>query len=168
MFIPADVKLDRNRLHEAMGLHANLKKTADEGKFNKYLKRMCAMYRHASWGTESSLKDDMMIYRSEGARWRVRWNSQPMQGNKIPMPDHPDLTSDNIRSIVEFIKSEASAAPEAAPFNKPGKLRPVYTPLSITNYGFFIGYLAVVVLLIIGLLMAVKVKSMERNMRRNQ
>jgi hypothetical protein len=87
MFIPADVKLDRNRLHEAMGLHANLKKTADEGKFNKYLKRMCAMYRHASWGTESSLKDDMMIYRSEGARWRVRWNSQPMQDNKIPMPE---------------------------------------------------------------------------------
>jgi cytochrome c551/c552 len=88
--------------------------------------------------------------------------------NKIPMPDHPDLTPDNIRSIVEFIKSEASAATETAPFNKPGKLRPVYTPLSITNYGFFIGYLAVVALLIFGLLMAVKVKSMERNMRRNQ
>lgn len=88
--------------------------------------------------------------------------------NKIPMPDHPDLTPDNIRSIVEFIKTEASAGPEKAPFTKPGKLRPVYTPLSITNYGFFIGYLAVVVLLIIGLLIAVKVKSMERYMRRNQ
>jgi hypothetical protein len=69
---------------------------------------------------------------------------------------------------VEFIKSEASAGTEKAPFNKPGKLRPVYTPLSITNYGFFIGYLAVVTLLIFGLLMAVKVKSMERIMRRNQ
>jgi cytochrome c551/c552 len=88
--------------------------------------------------------------------------------NKIPMPDHPDLTSDKIKSIVEFIKSEASAGTEKAPFNKPGKLRPVYTPLSITNYGFFIGYLAVVTLLIFGLLMAVKVKSMERIMRRNQ
>ena len=88
--------------------------------------------------------------------------------NKIPMPDHPDLTSDHIKSIVEFIKAEASTGSEKAPFNKPGKLRPVYTPLSITNYGFFIGYLAVVTLLIIGLLIAVKVKSMERNMRRNQ
>ncbi len=88
--------------------------------------------------------------------------------NKIPMPDHPDLTNDHIKSIVEFIKAEASTGSEKAPFNKPGKLRPVYTPLSITNYGFFIGYLAVVTLLIIGLLIAVKVKSMERNMRRNQ
>ena len=75
--------------------------------------------------------------------------------NKIPMPDHPDLTSDHIKSIVEFIKAEASTGSEKAPFNKPGKLRPVYTPLSITNYGFFIGYLAVVTLLIIGLLIAV-------------
>jgi cytochrome c551/c552 len=88
--------------------------------------------------------------------------------NKIPMPDHPDLTNDHIKSIVEFIKAEASTGSEKAPFNKPGNLRPVYTPLSITNYGFFIGYLAVVTLLIIGLLIAVKVKSMERNMRRNQ
>jgi cytochrome c551/c552 len=88
--------------------------------------------------------------------------------NKIPMPDHPDLTTDHIKSILEFIKAEASTGSEKAPFNKPGKLRPVYTPLSITNYGFFIGYLAVVTLLIIGLLIAVKVKSMERNMRRNQ
>src|SRR3954453_23031204 len=32
--------------------------------------------------------------------------------NKIPMPDHPDLTSDDIKSIVSYIKSEASTGVE--------------------------------------------------------
>ena len=32
--------------------------------------------------------------------------------NKIQMPDHPDLTSDNIKSIVEYIKVEAKASAE--------------------------------------------------------
>src|SRR5215208_1973077 len=30
--------------------------------------------------------------------------------NRIPMPDHPDLTADNIKNIVDYIKSEAVAA----------------------------------------------------------
>lgn len=30
--------------------------------------------------------------------------------NKIQMPDHPDLTADNIKSIVEYIQSEAQTA----------------------------------------------------------
>jgi cytochrome c551/c552 len=85
--------------------------------------------------------------------------------NKIPMPDHADLTPDHIKSIVEYIKSETVAETNEAPFKKPGKLRPAYTPLSITNYGFFIGYLAVVAMLILGLLFAVHVKGIERKMR---
>ena len=86
--------------------------------------------------------------------------------NKIPMPDHPDLTADNIKSIVEYIKSEASAGgSDKPPFARPGKLRPVYTPLSISNYGFFIGYLSAVAMLIVGLLFAVHVKIIERKMR---
>lgn len=89
--------------------------------------------------------------------------------NKIPMPDHPDLTGDNIKSIVEYIKSEAvEGGGDKAPFSRPGKLRPVYTPLSITNYGFFIGYLVVVAMLITGLLFAVQVKSIEREKRGGQ
>lgn len=89
--------------------------------------------------------------------------------NKIPMPDHKDLSSDNIKSIVEYIKSEAKVGGEdKAPFKKPGKLRPNYTPVSITNYGFFIGYLSVVSLLIIGLLFAVQVKSIERKLKSGQ
>ncbi len=83
--------------------------------------------------------------------------------NKIPMPDHQDLTADNIKSIVEYIKSESSTTgSEKAPFAKPLKLRPNYLPLSISNYGFFIGYLSVVGLLILALLLAVQLKQYER------
>lgn len=88
--------------------------------------------------------------------------------NRIPMPDHPDLTADNIKSIVAYIKTESIAGGDKPPFSRPGKLRPVYTTLSINNYGFFIGYLSVVAMLILGLLFAVHVKSIERNMRSEQ
>ncbi len=82
--------------------------------------------------------------------------------NKIPMPDHPDLTPDNIKNVVEYIKSESKNEANTAPFVKPYKARPNYTPLSIRNYGFFIGYLAVIGLLIVSLLFAVQVKSIQR------
>jgi cytochrome c551/c552 len=86
--------------------------------------------------------------------------------NKIPMPDHPDLTDDHIKSIVEYIKTEGTtAATEAAPFAKPTKLRPNYTPLSTNSYGFFIGFLSVVGILIAALLLAVQLKEYERKMR---
>lgn len=84
--------------------------------------------------------------------------------NKIPMPDHPDLTADNIKSIVEYIKSEASAADTKAPFAKPDQLHLNYFPLSITaNYYFFIGYFALLTLLVSALLLLVEVKSVARN-----
>jgi len=87
--------------------------------------------------------------------------------NKIPMPDHPDLSADNIKSIVAYIKSESKqVGEEKAPFAKPGKKQPDYTPLSITNYWFFSGFLGVVVLMIMALLFAVKVKTVQRNMQK--
>jgi len=86
--------------------------------------------------------------------------------NKIPMPDHPDLTEENIKNVVEYIKSESSNTAVAdAPFAKPSKLRPAYTPLSTSDYGVFIGFLSVVGLLILALLMAVQLKQYERNAR---
>lgn len=83
--------------------------------------------------------------------------------NKIPMPDHPDLTEENIKNVVEYIKSETKSTEEKAPFVKPYKVRPNYTPLSIKNYSFFIGYFAVVALLSVALVFAVQVKSMQRS-----
>ena len=85
------------------------------------------------------------------------------QFNKIPMPDHPDLTEDNIKNIVEYIKSESQSGENKAPFAKPAKLRPAYMPLTIANYKFFFGYLTVVGLLIVTLLFAVQVKEIERS-----
>lgn len=84
--------------------------------------------------------------------------------NKIPMPDHADLTDENIMNVVEYIKSEGSnsAAAAKAPFAKPGKLRPAYIPLSTANYGVFIGFLAVVGILIAAMLLAVQLKAYER------
>lgn len=86
--------------------------------------------------------------------------------NRIPMPDHPDLTDDNIKNVVAYIKSESSSTTTAAaPFAKPAKLRPEYTPLSSNDYGFFIGFLSVVGLLMLSLLMAVQFKQYERKAR---
>jgi mono/diheme cytochrome c family protein len=83
------------------------------------------------------------------------------QFNRVPMPDHPDLTDDNIKSIVEFIKSEAKPMDaEKAPFATPTKKEPAYLPLSLSeDYLFFLVYLAVVAMLIAVLLFAVKLNS---------
>lgn len=84
--------------------------------------------------------------------------------NKITMPDHPDLTSENIQSIVEYIKleSNSAAAANTAPFVKPDKLRPNFMPLTISNYGFFLTYFGLVALLIAVMLFMVRVKEYER------
>jgi cytochrome c551/c552 len=82
---------------------------------------------------------------------------------KIPMPDHADLTDDNIKSIVEYVKSESKTSTEAAPFSRPGKLRPTYVPLSIKNdYLLFIGFFFVVGVLVAVLLLAVNASDFKR------
>ena len=86
--------------------------------------------------------------------------------NKIPMPDHPDLSAEDIKGIVSYIKAEAATAgSDKAPFAKPAKLRPAYTPLTFANVEFFVSYLVVVALLVIALLFAVQIKQYERNAR---
>jgi hypothetical protein len=89
--------------------------------------------------------------------------------NRITMPDHPDLTNDNIQSIVEFIKAESQSvsATNAAPFEKPDKLRPNFLPLSINNYGVFFTYFGLVALLIVVMLFMVRVKEYERIVTKN-
>ena len=85
------------------------------------------------------------------------------QFNNIPMPDHNDLTDAQIKNVVEYIKTETKPAEEeTAPFAKPSKLRPNYTPLTAKNYGFFIAFLSTVAVLIGTLLFAVQVKEYER------
>ncbi len=85
--------------------------------------------------------------------------------NRIPMPDHTDLTTDHVKSIVEYIKSEARPdEASAAPFAKPTRLQTIYKPLSIKNdYGIFIAYLVAV-----GMLIATLVFVVHLNTFRNQ
>jgi len=83
------------------------------------------------------------------------------QFNRVPMPDHPDLTSDHIKSIVEYINSESKPIGEqTAPFAKPATRSTGYKPLSLTkDYLIFLVYLAIVGMLIGVLLLAVHVSG---------
>jgi cytochrome c551/c552 len=85
------------------------------------------------------------------------------QFNRIPMPDHADLTGEDIKNIVEYIKSETvTTTSEDVPFAKPASLRPNYLPLSIHNYGFFTVILGLIGLLIASLVAWVRVKEYAR------
>lgn len=82
--------------------------------------------------------------------------------NRIPMPDHSDLSPENIKSIVEYIKLETIVTDTKAPFARPGKKQTAYVPLSIVNDSrVFMVYLTVVALLITILLFAVRVKNLQ-------
>ena len=81
--------------------------------------------------------------------------------NKVPMPDHPDLSTDNIKSILAYIKSETKIPSEAASF-RPDKLRPAYTPILITNWQFFTGYMVLVLMLAAAMILLVRVKEIQR------
>lgn len=85
--------------------------------------------------------------------------------NHIPMPDHPDLKADDIKSLVEYIKLESSSSTTAdkSPFSKPTRLHPAYMPLSFYNYGFFLGLLGIISVMILSLIAFVRVKEYERN-----
>ena len=86
------------------------------------------------------------------------------QFNHIQMPDHTDLSADDIKGIVEYIKSESKAdgGAEKAPFARPSHYQKPYTPLSISNYGFFITYILCVFALIATLVFFVRVKELGR------
>lgn len=84
--------------------------------------------------------------------------------NSIPMPDHSDLSENDIKGIIEFIKSEAKPLEESkAPFAKPGKKPLNAVPLSVsTDYGFFSAYFLAVGILISVLLFAVRVTEIRK------
>lgn len=83
--------------------------------------------------------------------------------NGIPMPDHTDLTADNIRDIVTFIKSQSKPAEAStAPFARPAKIRPAYVPVKGDDYVFFGGLFLSIALLVFALLMLVRVKEIQR------
>lgn len=90
--------------------------------------------------------------------------------NKIPMPDHPDLTEENIKNVVAYIKTEKETAATAAkaPAEAEPAQRPSYLSIATDNYGLLLTYLALGTLLIATLLFAYKVKGLKRRMDQEQ
>jgi cytochrome c551/c552 len=86
--------------------------------------------------------------------------------NGIIMPDHLDLTDDNIKSIVEYIKDESSKVGSKAdvPFERPYEYQPPYMPIGYRNIDFIISFAVAITTLIVVLLFAVQVKQLERKM----
>lgn len=88
---------------------------------------------------------------------------------KIPMPDHKDLTADNIKSIVAYIQEEtkAAAAPREAVVTHAAA--PIdYLGFSSGNYGLLLTYAGLLVLLVGSLLFLVQVKALRRRMQQEQ
>lgn len=86
--------------------------------------------------------------------------------NQTVMPDHPDLTEAQIKDIIAYIHEESkNFVADKPPFDRPTMKAPPYLPPAANDYGFFVGYIGVVLLLILVLLFAVQVKSTERDIR---
>ena len=87
--------------------------------------------------------------------------------NGIVMPDHPDLSNDDIKSVVAFIKDESMkvTTPEKKPLDMPYQFQPNYQPVNVRSVGFLL-FLASIIVLVLALLFAVKVKQVERNMHK--
>jgi len=81
--------------------------------------------------------------------------------NKVPMPDHTDLSATSIKSILAYIKAETKTSTEAVGF-RPNQLRTPYTPVLSTNWEFFTGYMVLVLLLASAMILLVRVKEIER------
>jgi mono/diheme cytochrome c family protein len=83
--------------------------------------------------------------------------------NKVQMPDHPDLSADNIKSIVAYIKRESKvAATDKASTAKPSPGKLNYVRSMVDNPWALFGLLGSVLLLIAALLLRVKVNRLKK------
>ena len=73
---------------------------------------------------------------------------------KVQMPDHADLTAENIKNVVEYIKTESQAANE-----KPKAVKTDYISMILTNKGLLVSSLALVAILIAALWFVIKTKQ---------
>lgn len=80
--------------------------------------------------------------------------------NKIPMPDHPDLTEDNIKNIIAYIKSEAAVA-NAKPVAKEEKKQIDYMSMILNNKAMLFCSIALLAVLIISVILAYRVKQIR-------
>lgn len=81
--------------------------------------------------------------------------------NKVPMPDHTDLSPESIKNILAYIKSETKT-PDSGPTFRPDKLHPQYTPFSSGDYGVLSVYMTLIFILTGALIALVRVKEIKR------
>jgi cytochrome c551/c552 len=81
--------------------------------------------------------------------------------NKVTMPDHRDLSSENIKNILDYIQAETKIVPATIAF-RPDKIHPAYRPISISNWKFFSGYTGLIILLAASMVLLVRVKEIQR------
>ena len=75
------------------------------------------------------------------------------------MPDHADLTADNIKNVVEYIKAESQAANEKPKAAKTEPVKTDYISMILTNKGLLVSSLALVAILIAALWFVIKTKQ---------
>jgi cytochrome c2 len=80
---------------------------------------------------------------------------------KVQMPDHPDLTADNIKSVVEYIKTESKAGSEKPEVVSTEPIKTDYISMILTNKGLLVSSLALVAILIAALWFVVKTKQVR-------
>jgi len=86
--------------------------------------------------------------------------------NKVPMPDHTDLSPESIKNILAYIKSETKAT-ESIPSFRPDKIHPQYTPFSSSDYAIFATYLGLVCIMAAAFIALVRVKEIQREANKN-
>lgn len=84
------------------------------------------------------------------------------QFNKIPMPDHKDLSETQIKNVVEYIKTEAGAAKKETTEKKPEVATKTYLPITFKNYGYMISIFGAFALLIGVIIFAVRVNQYKK------
>jgi cytochrome c551/c552 len=83
--------------------------------------------------------------------------------NSTVMPDHPDLTDEQIKSIISYIKDESktiTAKPKST-IQRPVELQASYRPIKLTHYTFWLTLFSSIGLLVWALLMRVKIEGLK-------
>lgn len=88
------------------------------------------------------------------------------QFNKVPMPDHTDLTEAQIKDILAYIAAEEQA-PGVVQKYVPGKKIKPYLPLSFQHYPWILSFMVIVVLLVLTLFGFVSAMDYKRQRREN-
>ena len=82
--------------------------------------------------------------------------------NKIPMPDHQDLSEGQIKNVVEYIKIEAGADKKETTSEKPEPTAQTYLPVTFKNYGFMMSFFGAFALLAGVIVLAFKVNQYKK------